>query len=228
MNKLNKIIAAVLVTFSLQSFAEDCPALSGELTIGTSEGSNFSSISEAVAALKCGGVEGPVTFYIESGTYPERVAFSRISGSSAFNSIRFASQSGISSDVVISSIKSDATMVLIGSSHITFENITIEHKDATYGNCMRVEGETNDLHFKKVVFNGVEMVRTGATNATVYFTPVLKPMSLSKNVKLIMAAWGSAKAELAYPCRILKLLLWQLYFSIRTNRVLRLQTSTHR
>src|SRR5688572_18568242 len=116
MTNLNKIIATLLITISLQSFAEDCPALSGQLTIGASEGSDFTTISEAAAALNCGGVEGPVTFYIESGMYPERVAFTHISGSSASNTIRFASQSGVSSDVVISYMKSDATLVLIGSS----------------------------------------------------------------------------------------------------------------
>jgi hypothetical protein len=66
MNKLNRIFTAVLVILSLHSFASTCPALSGELIIGKSQGTDFTTITEAVEALNCGGVSGPVSFKIES------------------------------------------------------------------------------------------------------------------------------------------------------------------
>jgi hypothetical protein len=172
MNKLHSLFAATFLTLSLNSFAGDCPALSGEYIIGPSEETDFSTITEAFAALNCGGVEGPVSFSIESGTYNERATLSNVRGVSAFNTITFTSQSGEMEDVVISYNTTDATVVLVGTSYITFEHLTFDHQASTYGNCVRVDGEANHLRFKGVKFNGVEMERMGDINATVYFTSI--------------------------------------------------------
>ncbi|HWB64073.1 MAG TPA: hypothetical protein VG603_11220 [Chitinophagales bacterium] len=169
MNKLNKIFSAALVALTFNAFAGDCPSLSGQYTIGQVEGDDFSTVNDAVNALKCGGVVGPVTFLIENGTYNERVVISTIPGASAYNTVTFTAKSGNNSDAVISYATSDATMILNGVSYVNFENITIDHKAATYGNCMRVDGKSNNLHFKSVVFDGVEVARTGNNSATVYF-----------------------------------------------------------
>ena len=61
-------------------------------------------------------------------------------------------------------------MILNGISYVSFENITVDHKSATYGNCMRVDGKSSNISFKSVSFDGVESARTGANNATIYFT----------------------------------------------------------
>jgi len=171
MKALNKIIGAALIALSANVFAGDCPALSGQLTIGTSEGADFATVSDAVNALKCGGVSGPVTFFLESGTYNERVVISSIPGASAFNTVTFEAKSGTNTDAIISYTASDATLVLNGVSYVSFENVTIDHKTATYGNCVRVDGKSSHLHFKSVVFEGVDVARTGANSATIYFTP---------------------------------------------------------
>ena len=171
MNFLNKIFGAALLTLSLNTFASDCPSLSGQLTIGKSEGADFATVSDAVNALKCGGVNGPVTFFIESGTYNERVVLSSIQGASAFNAVTFEAKSGSNADVIISYTTADATLLLNGVSYVSFENITIDHKAATYGNSVRVDGKSNHIRFKSVVFEGVEVARTGANSATVYFSP---------------------------------------------------------
>lgn len=171
MNKLTTIFGAALLSITLNSFAGDCPALSGEFTIGRTENADFSTITDASNALKCGGVSGPVTFLLEDGTYNERVVISSIPGSSSFNTVSFESKSGNNSEVVISYATSDATMVLNGVSYVSFENLTIDHKTSTYGNTVRIDGKSSNLHFKGVVFDGVEVARTGTSSATVYFTP---------------------------------------------------------
>lgn len=176
MNKLTTIFGATLLSLTLNSFAGDCPALSGEFTIGRSENADFTTITDATNALKCGGVTGPVTFLVEDGTYNERVVISSIPGSSSFNTVTFESKSGNNSEVVISYGSSDATMVLNGVSYVNFENISVDHKSSTYGNCVRIDGKSSNLHFKSVVFDGVEVTRTGNESATVYFTA-----SASKN-----------------------------------------------
>jgi hypothetical protein len=170
MNKLNKIFGAALIAVSSQVMAGDCPSLSGRYTIGAGDGYDFSSINDATNALKCGGVSGPVTFKIAKGNYNERVVISSIPGTSMYNRVSFESATGNNADVVITYSTSDATMVLNGISYVSFENITIDHKSATYGNCMRVDGKSSNLTFKSVSFDGVESARTGANNSTIYFT----------------------------------------------------------
>lgn len=169
MNKLLTTLAGIAL--SLSTFAAgDCPSLSGEFTIGKSENADFATLTDASNALKCGGVSGPVTFLLEDGTYNERLVLSSVPGASSFNTISFESKSGNNAETVISYGSSDATVILNGTSYVSFENITIDHKTSTYGNCVRVDGKTNNLTFKGVVFEGVETTRAGASNAVVYFS----------------------------------------------------------
>ena len=170
MNKLTNIFAAALLSISLNSFAGTCPALSGEFTIGKSNEADFSSIQEAGNALMCGGISSPVIFHIESGTYNERIVLSNIPGTSAINTIVFESKSGEKSDVIVSYQSSDATIVLNGTSYVSFENITVDHKKATYGNCVRAEGKASHLAFKNVILDGVDTECSGASCAVAYFT----------------------------------------------------------
>ena len=169
MNKLTTTLA--IIALSLKSFAGDCPALSGQFTIGTGENADFATITDATNALKCGGVNGPVTFLLEDGTYNERVVLSTIPGSSNFNTVSFESKSGNNTEAVISYASGDATVVLNGVSYVSFENITIDHKASTYGNAARIDGKSSNLRFKGVVFDGVEVARTGINSSSVYFTP---------------------------------------------------------
>ncbi len=169
MNKLTTTIA--IIALSLKSFAGDCPALSGQFTIGAGENADFATITDATNALKCGGVNGPVTFLLEDGTYNERVVLSTIPGSSNFNTVTFESKSGNNTEAVISYATGDATVVLNGVSYVSFENLTIDHKASTYGNAARIDGKSSNLRFKGVVFDGVEVARTGSNSSTVYFTP---------------------------------------------------------
>src|SRR5690606_17421376 len=99
------------------------------------------TIKEALEALKCGGVSGPVSFNIEKGIYKERMAIASIKGASVSSPITFESRSGSNTDVVIVYTAGDATLNMNGSSFISFENLTIDHKTAVYGNCVRVDGK---------------------------------------------------------------------------------------
>lgn len=170
MKKLSRIFGAALIGISMSAFAGDCPSLSGQYTIGQGGSADFSSFTDAANALKCGGVSGPVTFMVQKGSYNERVVISTIAGTSAFNTVTFESASGNNADAVISYASSDATLILNGVSYVSFENITVDHKAATYGNCVRVDGRSGNVRFKSVVLNGVESARPGSNNSTVYFT----------------------------------------------------------
>ncbi len=168
MNRLTYLFGTALLSLTLNAFAGDCPSLSGEYTIGK-EGADFSSVSDAVNALKCGGVSGPVDFLIEDGVYNEKVVFSAIQGADAFNNVKFESKSGNNSEVVIAYGSSDATVALNGTQWVSFENLSIVHKDATYGSSLRADGKVAHLNFKGVIFDGVETTLSGENSATVYF-----------------------------------------------------------
>ena len=179
MNKLSQIFAAALISLSVNSYAGDCPILSGIYVIGKSETADFSSVNAAVTAAQCGGVTGNVTFRLETGTYEERVVISSIPGASAFNTVTFESKTGNNTDVIIRYPSSDATVVINGASYVSFENITIDHNAAVYGNAMRVDGNANNLHFKSVIFDGVEVARPGANSAAVYCTPTASKSNIA-------------------------------------------------
>ena len=166
MKKINTLLAASLLALSTNAFAGDCIALAGRYTVGKSESADYASMADVTNALKCGGVSGPVTFHLEGGTYKERVVIPAIEGASNINTITIES----SGDATISFGTTDATMVLNGAQYVSFENIGIDHKAATYGNCMRIDGNSGNIRFKSVVFEGVECARTGANSATIYVT----------------------------------------------------------
>jgi hypothetical protein len=170
MNKLTTIIGTTLLAISFNAQAGDCPALSGHYSIGKS-GADFSTISEAVKALDCGGVAGEVTFKIENGTYNETLTLTNIKGANAQNPVRFQSKSGDNTSVVIANNKGEATVQLNGTQWVIFENITIDHKSALQGNALKVDGKASHIQFKSVVFEGVENAST-LQSATIYFTSV--------------------------------------------------------
>lgn len=72
----------------------------GTFRIGAGDKADFRTIQAAVDALK-NGVDGPVTFLVEPGTYTEHVIISEINGASETNSVTFRSLTGNREDVVI-------------------------------------------------------------------------------------------------------------------------------
>lgn len=171
MNQVKKLLFVALVACGLPAFSNDCISLSGQFVIGPGVNSDYGTVTDAINALKCGGVSGKVTFLVENGVYNEKIVLGSIRGASSTNTITFESQSRNNTDVIIRHSTADATMILNSASYVSFENITIDHKASTYGNCLKVDGTSGNIRFKGVVFEGVEAARTGANNAVIYFTP---------------------------------------------------------
>lgn len=171
MATIKTLFAALLIAPAMTVLAGDCNPLSGELKISKDDG-DYASIEEAVSALKCGGVNGPVTFLLADGQYNERIDLSYIQGASAQNTITFESARGNNSDVVLTSTSPDVpyTVRLNNASYISFENLTIENKTGNTGNTVRLDGPTRNITFKNVVLNGNERPATGANSAVIYST----------------------------------------------------------
>lgn len=73
----------------------------GEFIIGSSANADYSTFADAIAAMG-DGIEGPVMFKVEPGTYAEDIYVNNIKGTSEVNTITFTSQSGNASDVILS------------------------------------------------------------------------------------------------------------------------------
>ena len=95
--------------------------LSGSYTIGGSS-ANYSSITAAISALTSSGVNGPVVFTINAGTYNEDIYITRaISGASSTNRITFR---GVGKHRVI--IRDNYPVYLYNCDFIAVENVTLE------------------------------------------------------------------------------------------------------
>jgi len=172
MTTFKTLIAALMISpISLSVLAGDCNPLSGQYKVGKSS-TDYPTISAAVSALKCGGVNGPVTFLLEDGKYSEKMDLTEINGVSAQNTVTFESSKGNNSDVVISSASPDAdfTLGLNNTAYVNFENLTIENKTGNIGNAVKIDGAAKNIKFKNVVFDGSDRPNTGANSAVIYST----------------------------------------------------------
>lgn len=119
-----------------EEYCDDaCASGIASMTIDGSGGGDFLSFGEARDYLSCAGLTGPTTIRVMDGTYNESIELMSISGASATNTLRFV---GESHDAKISYGYSgtfgDWTAIRLNrANHITFDSLTIENTDATYG-----------------------------------------------------------------------------------------------
>lgn len=110
--------------------------LSGVYTIDAASptgGTNYTSFSDAVAALNFCGVNGHVTFNVAAGTYNEALILTEIAGVTADSTITF--DGGNASNVLLtySSANDTPTVYLNGADYITLRNLTIENTSTDDG-----------------------------------------------------------------------------------------------
>ncbi|MBL4703872.1 MAG: T9SS type A sorting domain-containing protein, partial [Flavobacteriales bacterium] len=107
------------------------PALSGTYVIGVS--GDYATFSGAIDTLEAHGVCGAITLNVESATYTEQIDLQEIPGASATNRITFQSQSGDSTDVILTyalaTFGDNYTVKLDGADYITFREMTISSTD---------------------------------------------------------------------------------------------------
>ena len=119
-----------------EEFCSDACAVGvASMTIDANGNGDFLSFNEAKDYLSCAGVTGPTTIRVMDGTYNESVEFGPIVGASATNKVRFVGESlGAKISYGYSGTFGDWTVIrLNNASHITFDSLTIENTDATYG-----------------------------------------------------------------------------------------------
>lgn len=153
-----------------------CQPMSGSYTIDPagSGATNFLSFTEAMDALKCGGVSGPVEFSVASGTYRERLFIPAINGAGPASTITFRSASGIRSDVVLTDSSTNDTnnylVYFLGANDLVFSSMTLENK-----------GESHSRVFVYKMNAGV-----GCSNIRVTGCNVTAPVASANDAKRVL------------------------------------------
>jgi subtilase family serine protease len=159
-------------------FGASANALAGEYTIwgeGTGD-RNFTTIQEALDALKNNGISAPVVFKL-TGEFNEQLQLLAISGATTDNTLTFESASGNPEDAIIRfAATTDAgnyTVRLSNADYYTLRNLTLRAEGSTYG---RVLVGVNRLRNFTLEGNRIEMLPTTATTTArggVVLTPTL-------------------------------------------------------
>ena len=164
-NRIRK--AALALAFSGASlFAVGQPMdMSGTYTVnGTSNyaGRQFATFEEATDSLESRGVSGAVIIEAVNGTYDEHFTVGPIPGSSDANRITLTSQSGDSTDVVLtytgySTEEENYIIHLQGVSFLTIRGMTFDatpNQASGYGTAIRLRGDVDSTIIENCVFFG--------------------------------------------------------------------------
>ena len=174
--------------FSDNNFLNDtltvsmCAAYAGTYTIGGFT-PDFTSMTDAVTKLTCGGVSGPVTvnFAPGSGPYTEQVTIPFIPGASATNTIRFNGGSSLTTvQFALTTVTNQHTIRLSGAKHIILDSMTILNTGATYGYGVHITNNSDSNRVQNCV------VTVSPTGTSVNFAGI----TISGTTVVIAGDWG--------------------------------------
>ena len=116
--------------------------LHGTYRVGGSGRRDFATINDALNALSHCGVNGPTTFLVAAGSYPEMTVES-YNGASHTNMITFTSATGKAADVVVSGTNNHLT--LNAAKHVRFDRMTFGKGNGSRG--VTFNGFCQDVEF---------------------------------------------------------------------------------
>ena len=176
--KISLASMLALVFFAGSSFAQ----LSGSYTIDGSAAAsttNFTSLKNAITALRTNGVSGPVTFDVKSGqTFTGQHTIQAIAGASATNRITF---SGNGSTITHTGGFSTGgvTVYMDGCDYITIDNFKVVNTSSSYGRCFHLRNgadrnviSNNEMNMPNMTstsnYNGYLWISSGTTSPYSY------------------------------------------------------------
>lgn len=135
----------------------------GTFNIGSSVNAAYPDFASAVRDL-ADGIEGPVKFIVEPGTYNERLDLDHIQGVSATNTITFEGESGDPSDVVLVSDQwveppySDDKLehyygvaTIRGTSHVALRGMTVKTTNVEFPSVIHIADGSSDVTIEDCV-----------------------------------------------------------------------------
>lgn len=163
------------------------PALSGVYTIGGAT-PDFNTFTDAVAAMKRGGIKDSVRFDVRSGVYSEQISIPYIYGAQNPNSIIFQSENRDSSKVWLTYNPTSSKPYVVqldSTAGITFRHLTIKSAGtSSYNRCIEVLGGANNITIYDCGLIGRTINSTSASDAIIYFYNSNTNEPAAKNVKI--------------------------------------------
>lgn len=135
----------------------------GTYRIGSSIDADYIDFASAVNAMRA-GIEGPVKFVVEPGTYNERVELDHIQGASAVNTITFEGETGDPGDVLL--ISNDwaeppysddklehyyGVFTLRGTSNVTLSGMTVKTTDIGFPSVIHIAAGSSDFTLDRCI-----------------------------------------------------------------------------
>ena len=122
--------------------------LNGRYTIGGTK-PDFANFTDAIATLSQLGICSPVLFDVRAGTYNERLTIGQIKGASFINTITFKGAGKTSTNLsnTGTSVNDWATLLIKGTDHITFRDMTISAMGSNYGIGILITGGADSNNF---------------------------------------------------------------------------------
>jgi parallel beta-helix repeat protein len=149
------------------------PALSGVYTIGGAT-PDFNTFTDAVNAMKRGGISDSVRFDVRNGTYFEQVSIPYIFGANKANSIIFQSEQKDSSKVWLTFTPTSAKPYILqldSTSGITIRHMTLKTTGSTsYNRCIEILGGVKNIKIHDCGLIGRRANSTSTLDAMIYQT----------------------------------------------------------
>lgn len=140
--------------------------LNGVYTINNANptaGTNFASFTEAIDALNCGGVAGPVTFNVSPATpYVETLNFGTINGVSNTQPVRFNGNGATVQFTNTTSLRQ--LLTFDGTNHVRIDSLIFKSLDATFGWGARIAGGASYDSLTRCQFDLSSVTSTTAAN----------------------------------------------------------------
>ena len=125
---------------------------------------NFTSFTNAVAALTTVGISGAVTFQVAAATYLEAITIPEIVGASSTNTITFDGGTANAASRILQHgcpNAYDRVVTLNGADYVKFKNLTVRVTGVDYGYCFLF---TNSADYNEISNCKLEPYASGSSN----------------------------------------------------------------
>lgn len=181
----------------------------GEYSLG--EGGDFATFNAAVAALVELGIDGPVIFNVEPGTYLEKVTVPEIEGTSESNTVTFAGTDGAPDDVVLTCDvydgythynsdyeKTTGTLNIDGADFITFRNITVSTQENGPINVIVLRNGADNFTLDGAVLSSPFSIKGDIWGEEYYLLNSINTKALNNNLSLVNTTFDGGNRQIRY------------------------------
>lgn len=162
---LRIILSPIFFLFSIITLAGP---LSGSKIIGTG---GYVSFGAAITDMADKGIDGPITFTVESGNYPEQIVIPFISGASAVNTITFQVETPGVDNVIIdysaTTLAGNHVVMFDQAQYVKIDGLTINAIGSEFQTCVNVANGSRHIKIENCYINSPDVTDPGAVQAEV-------------------------------------------------------------